>query len=269
MAKNRRVVAGLDNGYCRICGAKATLSDDHVLPEKCGNNGVVRIHHGEKTVYSQNGMCFRTLCKECNSKRLGAETDPELIRVFKEVKGYLSSPLLGPYRFLQLHVNSDLLLKSMMGHFLATYVVDGSSDDLKSDLDYTPYYEGIRQFVLGKKPLGEKYECYYWLYQGSETMINHYAAVMPDPSSLPGGVIYGSVFKSFPLGFWIVNSVASNLVPKRPRLLPVERDCLVTLDRVNLLPLGFPEMPGAAGISVLSSKAMFKAQRLQTKNEKR
>ena len=235
MARNRRVVAGLDSGYCRVCGVKEVFSDDHVLPEKCGNSGVVRIQYGNKSIYSQNGMCFKTICAKCNSNLLGIQNDPELIRIFKEARAYLSNTLLGSFRYLQLKTNSDLFLKSLLGHFLATSIPDGNIDNLQMKLDYSAYYEDIRQFVLGLKPMGKRIECYYWLYTGSETVINHYFALMPDTELLPGGVMYGSVIKSFPFGFWIVDSETSTLVPKKLRLMTAEREHLITFDRFNTL----------------------------------
>jgi hypothetical protein len=155
-----------------------------------------------------------------------------------------------------------------LGHFLATSIPNGNIDNLQTELDYSAYYEDIRQFVLGLKPMSKRIECYYWLYTGSETMISHYFALMPNTELLPGGFVYGSAVKSYPFGIWIIDSETSTLVPKKIKLMAADREHLITLDRVNTFPTGFPEMPETSGVSLFSSKAMVKSQRTQTKNKK-
>jgi hypothetical protein len=96
-------------GYCNICNQQAILTWDHVPPKGSikltpveirafldtigESDGIPVEYYGDyshrrqfhQRRFSQNGVKYRSICAECNNKRLGARYDPEVKRVSDEV----------------------------------------------------------------------------------------------------------------------------------------------------------------------------------------
>lgn len=106
---------------CPICALKCFPSNDHVPPKSCGNSGTkyqyffINGHDGKaikKRV--QNGIYFKYLCPDCNSKLLGAKYDPELANFYKFVINSKDNKIIW-------QGNITKIVKSIFGHILATY----------------------------------------------------------------------------------------------------------------------------------------------------
>ncbi len=109
---------------CSICELKKKMSEDHIPPKCCGNNGKVFYRRFTpeyigfqtkpiKDLYSQNGIKFRYICSECNNL-LGTKYDDELGK-FKEV---ILKILNGSNKQYNIDVNK--IVKSVVGDFLAS-----------------------------------------------------------------------------------------------------------------------------------------------------
>ena len=78
--------------FCNICGKYENLTWDHVPPKCCNNMYPIKVNSWwegipEDTNYEknyQNGIRYRSLCSECNSK-LGAKYD---IVLDKKIDGF-------------------------------------------------------------------------------------------------------------------------------------------------------------------------------------
>lgn len=82
---------------CNICGKKGKLTWEHVPSKSCNNNTNYRINKlftvdKTKLVYeSQNGIKYRTICEECNNKKLGANLDKEFLLFYQQTKDFVEA----------------------------------------------------------------------------------------------------------------------------------------------------------------------------------
>ena len=104
---------------------------------------------------SQNGLKFRTLCRECNNL-LGTMYDPEIIDFARAVRRYFEVRYVHlPSRVLHLPVKVQRLMKGIVGHLLAA----------KADLDSTNFETIGREYVLNnEEPLPTDINFFYWIY---------------------------------------------------------------------------------------------------------
>lgn len=94
-----RVVSKPSGARCNICETIAPLTEDHVPPQCCLEFSNVEIEPFEnrlrgsqaKLPWSQDGVRFKTICGDCNSK-LG-KVDPVVGKWCAQVRGWLQSPL--------------------------------------------------------------------------------------------------------------------------------------------------------------------------------
>ena len=268
MTDGKTTLVGLDHGFCRICGMEKDLTEDHVPPQKGGNSAEVIVSYGSKTLRSQNGMRFKTICASCNSQVLGLENDAEYVRVSKDAAAHLSRLNLLPYRRLRLNVSPKKVICSVLGHFMAALIPDYNLSWLKKPLDYSPYQEAIRQFVLGNGSLQDKVKCYYWFYNHPITRISQYFANAPNMIRYPGHVVYGSTYKSFPFAFWIVDLTTSTIIPDGIPYLAEQEHGDMEFDTKKQYHFSFPETPTATGVTISSGKSIVEAKKATRKQKK-
>ncbi|WP_412496671.1 metal-binding protein (plasmid) [Vibrio cyclitrophicus] len=179
MGKNSQKISGrirhtkITKGYCLICAEHGRLSIDHVPPKGAVTiTKVEQIHISEvlgyqsakiKAVPSTNGSKFRTICEECNSKRL-SENDNEVARVHKELKekigNYFSAPF-NPYSVISIKINPVRYARAMVGHILSATSVE----ECKNEPGDSPYFDPLKRFVLGDDfALDESHDIHYWFY---------------------------------------------------------------------------------------------------------
>ena len=76
-------------GRCNICGEEKKLTSDHVPPKGVNRftrmelhsvSGALNALEGKKKKFRQfqNGVKFRSLCRDCNGGLLGKKYDPAL-----------------------------------------------------------------------------------------------------------------------------------------------------------------------------------------------
>jgi len=185
---------------CNICLKTTELTWDHVPPQGCLNFNKVEITsffnklagHGiyEKTMVSQNGLKYRTICKTCNSL-LGAKYDEELNNLVKTLTLFVNSDLLIPQR-TSLNVKPLPIIKSVIGHILAA----------KKELDAAKFDTTYREFVLDEKsPIPDNLNLFYWIYPYENTIImRDFVMPIKRDGDLKNTAFF-QLLKFFPLAF--------------------------------------------------------------------
>ena len=203
---------GAKEGFCRICGKYAALTDDHVPPKSCGNKGRTRFNIGGGEMIMQNGFHCKTICADCNNKLLGSDLDKEFKKVYEKVRAFKRSGLYLPGNILEIDVDIKKLFRCIIAHFFAVsvYYRDLSIKEVLSSEIIEDYIsQNTRQFVLGNEPNPGDVDFYYWYYPYSNIMINPYLANSLNSFSQNSSVMYGALIKIFPLAVFILNKKAS------------------------------------------------------------
>lgn len=200
---------GPESGFCVICGEYGKLTRDHVPPKKCNNLNDVEIkaflpneESARVGTTSQGGTHFRTLCKKCNSERLGIEYDPSLVKFSNEI----TALVLGAKRkhiSLPQHIypiiTPQRIARSVVGHVLAAIAVEES----KSGLMKSPMSDSLREYFLNSAlPMPSSLEIFYWIYPSRKQIV--IKGMGKGQFGTDAGAVIGHVFKFLPLGFWLV-----------------------------------------------------------------
>lgn len=136
-------------GRCNICGKIADLTWDHVPPKSCYNNGLIKFNSLYKGVPTekyegafQSGVRFRSLCDSCNNNLLGANYDPEFLKLTMQVSQFIQSPLVLP-ETLYFKCNINKIARAVCGHLIAAEneYIDGLM------------FNELRKFVLDETAL--------------------------------------------------------------------------------------------------------------------
>jgi len=196
------------HGTCNICGGVGPLTDDHVPPKGCPRISTVRMHQlyelltagklSSSARQAQGGVKFRTICAKCNNTLLGAEYDPALIHVAKEIDQFLSALNAGVVipGHTSVRVKPQRLMRAVVGHLLAADVgrrADG------------PWDGPLAQYFLDQsRPLPSDAHIYYWLYPYRQQLLTRDAVYLSLASHDKGkDSTYFMLLKFFPLAFMI------------------------------------------------------------------
>lgn len=154
---------------CNLCMEEKPLSWDHVPPKGGIELGPVEM----ETVFevltgdrqkprlreSQNGVKYRTLCKECN-EYLGIEYDPVLNGFAISVGRYLRSSVTLP-NVVNHSVKPQRLMKALLGHLVAA----------KVEVENTAFDQLARAYVLDPASLlPDDIHIFYWIYPYSSSV---------------------------------------------------------------------------------------------------
>ncbi|HPX94209.1 MAG TPA: hypothetical protein PLF30_01490 [Candidatus Moranbacteria bacterium] len=189
-------------GICNICNKKKQLTWDHVPPK--GGTGTVSIVQetvlqklaaGNEKRYSlsQNGIKYRTICKECNDK-LGLEYDQELNKFVLGVKDIIEK-IRSPLKFISYKVKPNLIIKSIFGHLLAAKV---ASENTKIDKSLKAYFSGESEKAESKLHV------YYWLYPFENYVVLRDVVMPKVRGSLENFGMF-SILKYFPIGYIVTD----------------------------------------------------------------
>lgn len=187
--------------FCNICGKYENLTWDHVPPKCCNNMYPIKVNSWwegipEDTNYEknyQNGIRYRSLCSECNSK-LGAKYDIVLDKFTKDLTRIIESSIVLP-SIIKIPVEINKLCKAICGHILAAknFYDKENLIDLK-----------LREYVLRENSCPPKeMSLLYWIYLYSAVVILRDVSVTPNGMKykFPKGVI--SIVNSFPAAYII------------------------------------------------------------------
>jgi hypothetical protein len=157
-------------GKCNICRSEKELSWDHVPPRGCSELKAVEIisifhtltstKDEVKRTISQNGLKFRTICRECNSL-LGKKYDPVLIDFSTSVGRYLKSNLHFP-KIVHHRTKPAVLIRSILGHLLTAKILfeDGGFE-----------LRAREAFFNDSISIPEELFVFYWIYPYSQFKI--------------------------------------------------------------------------------------------------
>lgn len=189
---------------CNICKKIKPLSWDHVPPK-----GGIRLASVEQeTVFqhmtmpkdnrkysiSQNGVKYRTICKECN-EIIGRKYDPVLndfaYNVGKILKTKLTLPSIIYYK-----TKPNLLIRAILGHLLAA----------KADIDEVTVDEQVRNFIFDEDTIiPDEIKIFYWVHPYINTVIIRDIAMPAVRGKFGGKVGFFSIFKYFPIAYLVCN----------------------------------------------------------------
>jgi hypothetical protein len=259
--KDPFLVHGPLKGPCSICGAQDSLTVDHVPPKGATRISAMEMRDlmdrlsvsGSKGRHelSQDGVKFRSLCRICNNERLGAQCDPELIRLCNHADGVLRSRLILPATFA-VDVRPMRVLRALVGHLLATQ---------SGRRPVGPFEEGLASFFLDLRlPPPRELECFYWIYPFNDQVIVRDAAL----TRLGHGIapLVFKLIKFYPLAFlltWERHETSwPYQMPQLTRFRDLSNDEAVpmTIDLRVKLPQRWPEAPTGDGAVLYGGRPM-------------
>jgi hypothetical protein len=255
------LVNGLDEGYCRICGKWAKLSEDHVPPRACGNKNKIEIIYSEnKKLISQNGLKCKTICENCNSSLLGGNYDKSLIHLYNDVNS-IKKIILNKREF---NVNVKSLVRCILGHFIALNVYE-KDETVQETLKKEPSIENktftkYRNFVTGNDDELENTLCYYWYYKYDDIKIYPYICKLNIITKMS---ILGALIKIKPIALFIVDTKHSSITYKDIPTIDFNVN-RITFNYRNSIRYDFPQMPYSNEVILLNSGSSFNIDKVIT-----
>jgi hypothetical protein len=155
---------------CNICSQRKSLTWDHVPPKggielstmEMDNllDVFTRTDETKKIRESQNGLKYRTICKECN-EFLGQKYDAVVNEFALSVGRYLKSGFKFP-EIIHHKTKPQRLIKGILGHLIAA----------KAEYDDVVLDTQVREFILDENSLvPNNIYMFYWLYPYNCTII--------------------------------------------------------------------------------------------------
>lgn len=197
-------------GPCNLCGHYSDLTENHVPPESVGNAGLLlaQSYIVASTVRNSqhfprkfaNGLRFRTLCRDCNS-RLGGGPDKEIMRFYQAVEKIVQTPFSVPH-IVMIAARPNLILKGFFAHFV-------SATERRMD---SPFDIDARDLFFGRKNLRQtKFNLFYWIYLGASQFLIRDAFLGDFSRGMR--VTWTQVIKIFPLGVIIADQPSFRGLP--------------------------------------------------------
>lgn len=238
-------------GKCNICGKLDRLTDDHIPPRGVPNVGPASLHRLVDTMSSQpnksaprifqSGILYRTLCDYCNSKLLGSEYDPSLVRFCKDVHKSSSINYYVPKTF---DVKPNRLARCLIGHTLA-HGVDQHG--------IGPVMDVLSQYVLDPaSSFPPSYAAYIWIYPYAPQVVAKGVSQIFDYRIRQESSVF-NILKFYPIGFLCADSpLPDTQVTRILRLDPflsedVDHVCQLTFNLSSHPLPRWPEAPGKHG----------------------
>jgi len=195
----------------------------------------------------------------CNNDLLGGDYDKEYAKVYKAWRDYCRSSILVPNDKLKIGCSPEKILKCVIGHFLASWVIDGEQEIpeiLSQPIKECSITSDFREYLLNNKSL-EEYKIYYWFYPYDTLRIDHAFGRGQPVSNKPVPFFVGSTIKMKPLAFCITSSdnPAFSLSTKYPNVTLLNLNSNEVILSLNGYPLeNWPEeIPDNHSIILLNS----------------
>lgn len=223
--------AKISEGYCVICGVFGKLSQDHVPPkgsititktEQRHVNEMMGVESNRvKGLKSLNGSKFKTICGKCNNEHLG-KNDSEVAKVNNlltlSIRDHISSINISSH--ISVPVKAINYSRAMIGHILSATSVE----ECKKPIFESPYFDTLRQFVLGDdQAIENTHDIYYWFYPFSVHISSKMVGFVNE-----GHLSYLSLLSFYPLAF-MVTEKSKGIFPTHARKLELS-DSSLTLD---------------------------------------
>lgn len=260
-------------GRCLICGALGRLTFDHVPPRSVVPPHAVDVKRlmelwgGEKVPGRPRrafaSVSIPSLCRECNSQRLGSEYDPALAAFANDVMLWVRSAhelllrLPGTFAVTLPH---HRVARAVIGHLLAAE----ERADPTAPLREAASLSALREYFLSPELAApSQVELYVWPYARETQIVARGIGVSEYGKE---GTVTGDVLKFRPLGFWLVTHRPSHVQINLPSL-PIHRSDGIGAQCTILMPLrdaprhDFPEAPGRMGVVLMSDQHTSAATR--------
>lgn len=191
-----------DVDVCNICLNVRQLSEDHVPPK-----GATEVHNievkmlfnnsrqydNERSRFAQDGIKFKTICRECNS--LLGEYDRELINFVNSYKQFAKSSIILPER-LTVPIKPNTIIRSFAGHMLSSVLTP----------DEARFGNEVRSIIFNREaPIPERWHVYYWHHPYLETIIMKDISIM-DPFNEHIELGMCQILKFYPFAFLICDN---------------------------------------------------------------
>lgn len=239
---------------CNICRETKPLSWDHV-PPKGGINltsieieGIFQLISGQPKVpkkISQNGVKYRTICTECNSK-IGTEFDPELNRLNKSLIKFLQSSSVLP-KYSMIKVKPYLLIKAVLAHLLAA----------KHNIDEVVSDQNIRETLFSKDiSIPGNLHIHYWIYPFDCTVIMRDFALPAEQGNYSNCAL-ADMIKYFPLAFILSDKENFRGLDSlsQYRNLKIDEEVYLKIDLGKMNDLDWPERVDETNIVFMSAES--------------
>jgi len=189
---------------CNICKKIKSLSWDHVPPK----GGIYLSSIEQETVFqhmtmpkdnrkysiSQNGVKYRTICKECN-EIIGRKYDPVLNDFAYNVGKFLKTKLTLP-SIIYYKTKPNLLIRAILAHLLAA----------KVDIDKVTTDEQIRNFIFDENStIPDDINIFYWVHPYINIVIIRDIAMLAVRGKFGGKAGVFSILKYFPIAYLVCN----------------------------------------------------------------
>lgn len=230
------------SGNCNICMEEKPLSWDHVPPKGGIDLTAVEV----ETVFqvfagdpakrqlheSQNGVKYRTICKECNSL-LGLKYDPVINDFSVSVGRYIKSNLKFPH-LINHPTRPSALMRGILGHLVAA----------KAEFEQVSFDLQVREYFFDEtKPVPAGIYIYYWLYPYTNIVVMR-DFCMPAVRGNYGDFGVFHTLKYFPVAYLVTDKPRYEglleLTQYRNLALDEEVEIPIQLNRVE--PPLWPEM---------------------------
>lgn len=222
-------------GPCNICINTRSLTWDHVPPKGSIKLSTVEMrvlyeslsgkNEELKIKESQNGLKFRTICRDCN-EFLGHNYDPVINDFSMSVGRYLKSNLTFP-SIVHHRTKPVKLMRGILGHLLSA----------KIEFDNSQLDEQVRDFIFDESAtIPSDINIFYWIYPYDCTIILRDVA-MPAVRGDFSNSGFFQIFKFFPIAYIITNLTSYEglyeLTTYRHLPIDEEADILLLLDRTE------------------------------------
>jgi len=188
-------------GQCNICSKVKPLSWDHVPPKggieltAMEMENLLYVFTRKKEVRkireSQNGIKFRTICKECN-EFLGVNYDTVVNEFAISVGRYLKTQIKLP-EMLHHKTKPVRLMRGILGHLLAA----------KAEFDNVLFDQQVRRFIFDvNEEIPKKIHIFYWVYPYDCTIILRDFG-MPSVRGNFKDIGFYQTLKSFPVAYLV------------------------------------------------------------------
>lgn len=195
-------IRGPATGSCNICGAIGQLTEDHTPPKGYAPGVPVQISHIAERLCSErrprihkapDGIKYRSLCVDCNSRLLGSEYDPALIHMAREVTRLITSDFYLP-RISAIRITPQRVARSVLGHIAAQGIDRFPKGKITNPL---------RDYILDPAlPMLPDMRLHYWLYPHRPRVLIRDAAITQLGDGRKPSLIW--LMKCFPLAFAVL-----------------------------------------------------------------
>lgn len=233
---------------CNICYKTENLSWDHVPPK-----GGIKMSPVEmETIFqklvdpnknnisiSQNGLKYRTICKECNAM-LGSRYDKVLNEFARSVGKYLTSVLRLP-KIIYHKTKPVALMKGILGHLISS----------KIELDEVLFDKTIREILFDdKKAVPDDISIFYWIYPYYQTIVIR-DFMMPSRRGSFNEFGFYQTLKYFPIAYLVSDK------PKYEGLFELTKYRSLNIDDEMEIPIQLNRIEQANWPEIVDDKNLF------------